>query len=251
MADGASIELSKDGMKISYRRYLSDSAPGFILLLLVAFAHYRHVSIFGLRTFEPMPTAIGTEVKLAILFLLFLLATPLGLVINVVSWVTLEWLQKLLEYTLLGQRFFSGFKREYQFVWTDKRVNWFQVVRSSEMELLRNDPDSSAQIEPLRGSAILLRSLSWLAFAVSAAMVNASFNLKQILVSVGLGAGFIIVSACVSFYFHVLIRFLNAQPKNIDLSNAAQQLENITAELSKLVAESQKAAKTLTATAAK
>lgn len=88
------INISKDGIQIPYRRFLSDSAAGFVFLLLLV-VHY-YIPLFGQKSLRELmcfpaqgSTPIGSEVKVFVVVLLFLLATPLGFAINAISWVLL------------------------------------------------------------------------------------------------------------------------------------------------------------------
>jgi len=88
------IEISKGGIKISYLRFLSDSATGFTTILILYFHPlFRKYDIFLLNyTLE----ITGPE-KYFLLILLVLLSTPLGLIINAFSWASLGWLNIRLE----------------------------------------------------------------------------------------------------------------------------------------------------------
>ena len=75
--EAADIEVSKDSIKLSYRRYLSDSSAGFILLLSLIWIFFRE--------FKDIAKALPSEVLLFAGLMLFLLATPVGMLINVLS----------------------------------------------------------------------------------------------------------------------------------------------------------------------
>jgi len=94
------IEFTKGGIKFSYLRFLSDSAPGYFAIFILIYLYYfgicgvpikeilYHHNILFIQSGN-----IPNEIILFVLFLLFLLATPLGLIINATSWVFLGWLQ--------------------------------------------------------------------------------------------------------------------------------------------------------------
>lgn len=107
--DETKIELSKEGITFPYRRYLSDSASGFVLILLA--------SIFLEKT-PNIQNFLGkdfpSEVRVFILVLLFLLSTPIGVIVNVISWMFFEPFQKPIEKIFI-YRWFGEFKREYTF----------------------------------------------------------------------------------------------------------------------------------------
>ena len=82
------INISKEGIEIAYRRFLSDSTAGFIILLILILAYYYPV--FGIplndtnlsEMFHPPPPVL----LIFICFLLFVLATTLGLATNAMSY---------------------------------------------------------------------------------------------------------------------------------------------------------------------
>jgi hypothetical protein len=85
------IEISKDGLKISYQRYLADSAAGFVVILAVLFVVSKGYPLpfFG-HSLESL-LKLPDNVQLFVFLLLFLLATPIGLFINGLSWFAVGW----------------------------------------------------------------------------------------------------------------------------------------------------------------
>jgi len=88
------IHISREGIRIPYRRLLSDSAAGFVFFLLL-YASYR-VPLFTreslhqtLTALTPEAFVIGNETKVFILVAAVLLATPIGFAINAFSWALL------------------------------------------------------------------------------------------------------------------------------------------------------------------
>src|SRR5262245_59682435 len=97
---GRDIEISKEGIKISYLRYLADSASCFIIILAILMAYYAGTDVPGFgKLREIFVTHPGSEVKIAFLVLAFFVATPIGLVLNAIGWFLFGWLQlRLVEY---------------------------------------------------------------------------------------------------------------------------------------------------------
>jgi hypothetical protein len=218
MADSC-IELSKDGIKFPYRRYLSDSTPGFILILLLIGAHYNNKLVF---LSEFLPKSAMSEVKIFVLLLLFLLATPVGVIINVIGWSFLEVPQKWLEKILYKKGILKLFKKEYDLEGCKKRFginddNWFEKIRTLETALVKDFPDKSDGIEALRGITILLRNLSLMSaitciyymFCLKSPcpifFPNTMLHTPIVMVLLFLALFLFCLSAFISFYFHVQI----------------------------------------------
>jgi hypothetical protein len=84
-----SFSVSKDSIHIPYQRFLADSAAGFVLILILIAAYF-----WPLLSSEPLrqefgPMSGGSEVKVFVLVVAFLLATPLGFTANALSWLLL------------------------------------------------------------------------------------------------------------------------------------------------------------------
>jgi hypothetical protein len=95
------LELTQHGVRLSYLRFLSDSAPGFVLLLVFASVYSLRLPVpfFGTSWLSVYSTQVSNQVRIFILILLFLLATPVGLALNALGWFVLGplpiWLLKL------------------------------------------------------------------------------------------------------------------------------------------------------------
>src|SRR5476649_2540764 len=78
----SSIEASGSTLKISYLRFISDAAPGLLLIVIAIVLHSHGVSALTLP-------GVGKEVKALLAVVALLLAVPVGLVLNGVSHVML------------------------------------------------------------------------------------------------------------------------------------------------------------------
>ena len=104
MTDNTQLfEATKSGIRISYLRFLSDSASGYIAILMLLFLYYCTIcgiyipdiysNLFHISFLHTDAIQFSKEVKMFVLILLFFLATPLGLFINASGWVLLGKLQ--------------------------------------------------------------------------------------------------------------------------------------------------------------
>jgi hypothetical protein len=204
--DETKIELSDKGITFPYRRYLSDSASGFVLILLFSIFVEKSPSIQAF-----LDVKFPSEVRVFILVLLFLLSTPIGVMINVISWMIFESPQKAIEKILIN-RGFGLFKKEYMFSESMsgldiKKENWFEKIRLTEAKLANKHSIFIDKIESLRGIAILVRNLSLIGTVTAIYMITAGYHLEVILFCFALSLFLLYVSAVVSFYFHVQIVF--------------------------------------------
>src|SRR6185295_10625620 len=112
-----SFELTKEGIKLSYLRFLSDSAGGFVLLVLLGLAYSRGLPLplLGDSWLDMIPkepkelsTGFRTEFRVFFLVLTFLIATPLGLMLNGISFFLLG---------TLSARFVSFWEQRGQSSW--------------------------------------------------------------------------------------------------------------------------------------
>ena len=85
------IQISKDGLKLSYQRYMADSAAGFVVILATVLAITKGIPlpIFG-HSLEGI-AKLSSQAQLFIFLVSFLLATPIGLLVNALSWFLIGW----------------------------------------------------------------------------------------------------------------------------------------------------------------
>jgi hypothetical protein len=82
MMDDGKIDVSESGIVISYRRFLSDSASGFIFITCLIIIYYPSILY--------PDTGLEDHARDALYVLLFLISTPIGLAINAVSYFSLD-----------------------------------------------------------------------------------------------------------------------------------------------------------------
>jgi hypothetical protein len=93
-----SFEVTKEGVKLSYVRFLSDSAAGYVLLLVVIYACLTAVPIpwspITWKDFVPVAlNTVTTETLVFLGILILVLGSPLGLMLNATSWFLLGRIQ--------------------------------------------------------------------------------------------------------------------------------------------------------------
>jgi hypothetical protein len=158
----SSIEASFSGLKLSYVRFISDSAPGFVVLLLV---------VFGGQQRSPPWWAYHKEFKVLVATVAFLLATPVGLSLNAISYFVLGHIQSQINRICFLSRGWPMRDTRRMFLVEESRAhfgfsaeNWAERndVYGELLETYR--PDLALRIEPLRGLKRFLRSISFIAF---------------------------------------------------------------------------------------
>ncbi|MCI5147208.1 MAG: hypothetical protein D3923_17200 [Candidatus Electrothrix sp. AR3] len=128
------IEISKNGLKLSYQRYMADSAAGFVVILALIFLVSRGIplpvvgdSLQSLRTLSgPAP--------LFILLIVFLLATPIGLLINGLGWFLFGWCRIYLAgfWFNLPKKWYNPFFPTQELFHEDKLLDFFGIGKTDK-----------------------------------------------------------------------------------------------------------------------
>lgn len=179
------LEISKEGFKLSYLRFLSDSAPGYITLLLLGAAHSSGAPMpfLGHTWLHAIPSETSPQSQIFLFVLLFLLATPIGLILNAIGWFMLGpfqiwlirfwfWLPTEISYLVAGTRrsmhaddinlFFN-----LQAASHPSTQGIYEQAQFYEEVLSVYFPNYYDRLEHIRGLRRLIRSLSVLLFFVS------------------------------------------------------------------------------------
>ncbi|GHT36870.1 hypothetical protein AGMMS49574_29170 [Bacteroidia bacterium] len=156
------LKVNKDGIEISHSRYLSDNSTGLIVILnLIILSHFD--SFKFINDFFENKSAI----EVFAIFLLFLLATSLGLIVSFLSYffleliyICLEWIWWKFNFPLFPIQFKQKF---YYLVETHdiKYKNWHSKLVVFEDELLNIKVDINRFLIQ-RGTRILLRNISFI-----------------------------------------------------------------------------------------
>jgi hypothetical protein len=153
-----SFEASSSGLKLSYLRFVSDSAPGFALLLLLGFFWQDSLWWAQHREFKVLFAALS-----------FFLATPVGLAINAVSYFLLGQIQTQINRICFLSRgwpvrdtrrslMLEETTAHFGFTandWAERNDVYGELVESYR-------PDLSFRIEHLRGLKRFARSIALL-----------------------------------------------------------------------------------------
>lgn len=214
MSTNDNIELTKDGVKLPYQRFLSDSAPGYILILVVFLTFYGHASFLGFNLPSDFVKTIPVEIQVYLGIIAFLLATPLGLMVNVFSWVSFEWVLKKIEQVFVLIKLpFHEFKNEYSFFVAKEHYkinykNWPQKIRRLETLLTKHQAGWVVEsIGPLRGISIFLRNIAFFGLLMIFDGLLVSKNHDELWLGLLILIVFLLASATTFFYFHVQILY--------------------------------------------
>lgn len=233
------IEFSREGIKISYLRLLSDSAAGFIVILFCVAAYY--LPVYGIPLQKVYNIGMSTEAKILIIVSLTLLATPLGLFINAMSWLLPfgrlqmrlqkywfdeEWRIKLIK----KDWFVRHLKDEFAF---DTHAGYFNLsskdVWYDRSQLVKQamyiyHPEVTDGFEHLRGIRTLLRNAAWLLLlflitwplmmlylhslgAPPLPRINCLLAVLTVIACVVMAAGFMLATSLLGFYYTSLIYY--------------------------------------------
>jgi hypothetical protein len=157
-----SIELGKESLKISYKRFLADSAPGYVTMLLLAVAAMLPPDRVWLpfRDAGKQLAAQSGELRTFLLVALFFLGPPLGLLLNATSYLFCGRIVELIaESALLGLK---GTKEPI--------FDTVELLYAMETALQAAAPDQLAPLEHVFGAHLMSRSLGFI-FLVAATAV--------------------------------------------------------------------------------
>ena len=152
------FEISSTGIKFSFRRFLSDTAIGLVILFL--FINDILKINFGQK-------------EIFYYILLFIITTPLGLLINISSWITLGFFQyylsryfflKVDEKSILRFFLYATFKVfnivELKKIFKLNKDNYFLVITTIERYLKIYYPEKISYYEDLIGMRIFYRNVA-------------------------------------------------------------------------------------------
>jgi hypothetical protein len=235
------IEVSEKGVKLSYGRFLADSAGGYVFILVALWmilgfpADVKHVG-GALALFKG-----GGGILLGIVILL--LGSPLGLALNSASWFFLGWIQiwfftrwaNQRRLTWLNQWFTYSTRQNYGFTYLQESFAFLPPPRTSpervgsppadptgvprprflysELRVLKrvmllHFPDIIERVEYLGGIKIFIRNLSLLAIGVFVAWI-CKCDLGAAVISLGV-AIFLTWLACLLEVYQSLELLFNA-----------------------------------------
>jgi len=211
-----SIEISNKGIKLSYKRFMSDTAIGLSIVAII-FLLFNDSNAF---TFLKNATLAD---KVFLYTLVFILATPLGLLVNISSWIIFGFFQYYLSkdiilkcdnLTFIGKFIFSSTNEKYQ-VSTMKKVflldnsNFYRIIKKIETFLDIFMQDSISYKENLIGMRIFYRNVSFILFIIGISMIYKAFDFQIIILVFSFSFFFLITNSIVNVYyiFYHLIRF--------------------------------------------
>lgn len=190
------LEISKDGIKLSYSRFLSDISAGLIILI-ASIAYYY-----------PLISKIPTNLQIFVFVLLFLLSMPLGLAVNTISWIILGSLAYKFEVFWFNKNWFfiKNSKILFEFdickeFFNLNKDNWIFITRRFEIILIICYPDHIERFDYIEGIKIFFRNAGFLSFIFIIFLVPDGKMSVLILLSVIL----LIISSIMSFYRYLAI----------------------------------------------
>jgi hypothetical protein len=170
MANRDNIEISKEGVKGSYLRLLSDSVSGFIVIFFGLAIYYLPIFDKPLREVFELSAIISTETKILLIIMSVISATPLGLAINAFSWFALGWFDGLLQKIFWRGRNISILRaassREVKFddafFCVRNGDEWVRRTSLIRLSLEIYKPEMVDDVAYLRGLSILFRNIGFL-----------------------------------------------------------------------------------------
>ncbi len=141
-----SIHISKDGVKLSYYRYVSESTPGFLFVLISIV--YLKLAQFGIVSSELtnilLKIKLSDDFKIVLIIILFIVAMPIGGLISAISYYFFGWIEVLLLkiivrfnlfLTILPKRAydFNKIKTKYDLNSSNFLVKGYKIQRKNEV----------------------------------------------------------------------------------------------------------------------
>lgn len=225
------IEFSKEGIKISYIRFLADAGAGFLIVLIFIYAYFMYIPK---QDFDNIPN----EIWILISVLLFLLSFPLGVITNGASYFLLGWMQEFLVQLCIEERTlclvigeFAGFtKRKFnsenifnKFHINREENNFYQISQDYERLLSIKYPDVSKQFGYIIGCSRLSRNFALLDIGIFSYLIISN---PPVSLSVFVSWFFLITPLIVIFFIKILylhsglpstIKFYQESKKNQSL----------------------------------
>lgn len=186
------IEISKTGIKFSYHRFVADSAPGFVLILIFLFFDKK----FALNVF----VNFEKETKVLVGILLFFLATPLGLCINGISWFILEPIVDICEKIFLKKLQVDKQYLLFGLLKFNKELSENWICYMSIFEDMIEERNLSPNIDHVRGMKKFFRSLSLICLIMSLLLIILSTSLVYIVMLIFLSFFCILSAGAVQYY---------------------------------------------------
>jgi len=235
------FELSQKGVKFSYKRFLSDSAPGYLLLLFIVIGYYY--PIVGIRIQDllnesfSLKSSLPKETKAVIILLLFLLSTPIGLMVNAISYIMMTPIINFLEKRRIDKKQFWLSEWDNYALKICKKIyllnnsNWLDIVNifSAVLKIHHKDIiESNSHTEAL---GRFLRSISLLVLLYSIILLFSNYYFAFALAILSLSM--IFICSRVYFHFHLSILFeafivsLDQNDNTITLGNVNESLGDL------------------------
>ncbi len=202
-------DVSKDGIKSSLLTFISGHATSIIILAFLIVAYYIPIFDVPLKSYKHF--VLSTESKVFISVVIFLLLYPFGLVLDVIGWLLLGWMEKKFEtmHFTCNFIFTKGTKNylcfdEIKSKFALTKNNFYQKARQSEYYLIAKHPDLITELDFSLGSSILFRNLTICTIVISIVYVCLC-HICLCLILLGLALIFIFINSCVSFYYSLSI----------------------------------------------
>ena len=160
------IKVNKTGIQISYMRFLSDSAIGYLTFILLFVYYKTGTPIFGFELNNFIGGGVSKETRLFLFLLILLLSTPFGFVFNISSLIFIGKIQYFIENIFFNMGFLmQDAKKRYDLNNAKKSFNinsenWFSKCGLAHEVLCIYYPDLIKDIEHLKGIIIFMRNVS-------------------------------------------------------------------------------------------
>lgn len=213
------ISLSKDGISTPLITFMSAYAASIIVVAFLVVAYY--FPVFGTPLIRFKSFNFSTTNKIFIGLLIFALLQPFGIILDVLGWMLLGWLEKPLEiFHYKTKTFFTKGTKEYlnfedlkkKFCLT--KTNFYEIARDKEYIIYTQHPDLVTELDFPLGASILLRNLTVCSITILFVYLFMG-DCKAGFISLTIIFLLILMNSCISFFhsLSILRISLNIKPK--------------------------------------
>lgn len=211
------VDISKNGIKAPLLTFISNHSTSLIIVGFFVFAY--HFPVFDHKLSNNLNINLSNTEKVFIYFLIIMLLHPLGLFVNMLSWIVLGRIEKIIETLHFKRKCLSrGTKNYFCFeeLKTELKLteeNFYETSRQKEHYLTVNNVEILNEYDSFLGGSILLRNLTLCSIIIAAVFFKLNCCCAGFL-TILFALLFTTMNSYISFYYSLSI--LRLYKENIE-----------------------------------